>query len=778
MSRPSYEDLELQVQRLQAEIERTKCGVRERGINEFKWQWQTTFDAISSSVCVLDTNWHIVYCNKATSSLLGRKRKEVVGSKCFELVHGMKMPHDQCPAKRSKQSLQREIEVIKVGESWMEVAVDPIIDEFGELKGIVHVVTDISSRKESEVALHLFKSAVEASSDAIGMSTPAGHHWYQNRAFDTLFGHIGESAREVYCDREVADEVFRTITAGRSWSGEVAMYGKGGEKLQILLRAYAVTDQSGKVTNLVGVHTDITARKRFEADLLLSEQRFRALAELLPQTVFEMDLDGRLTFVNNAAFRIFGYSPQDFEEGLNAFDMIVADDRPNAQAAIQQILQGDAEHGGWRFTALRKDGSTFPVLIYSSVNSEEPGNSGLRGIIIDMSEQERLAHEKNKLEEQYAQSQRMEAIGRLAGGVAHDLNNMLSPILGYGELLMDMVAPEAPGRQAVEQILSAGLRAKDMVRQLLAFSRKQALEIKSINLNQVLAGFESLLDRILRDDIQLELKLQRGVPDVLADTGQIEQVVMNLAVNAQDAMPDGGKITIEVGMVDLEDDEVKQHQLSHIGRYVVLTIRDTGQGMDADTKERIFDPFFTTKGPGKGTGLGLATVYGIVKQHSGSIYVYSEPGMGAIFKIYFPAAVNQPGETSEEVLEAAVLDGNEHILIAEDNSAVRLMAESILCKYGYRTIAVSGAAECTKVLEKSTGFDLLLTDVVLQDTNGKELYKQVKNYFPQIKVLYMSGYTDEVIVHHGVLEEGIAFIQKPFSIHDLLKKVRNVLDGR
>jgi len=321
------------------------------------------------------------------------------------------------------------------------------------------------------------------------------------------------------------------------------------------------------------------------------------------------------------------------------------------------------------------------------------------------------------------------------------------------------------------------LRAKDMVRQLLAFSRKQTLEIKPVSLNQILAGFESLLDRILRDNVQLELTLSRGVPNILADAGQIEQVVMNLAVNAQDAMPDGGKITIEVGAVALTAEETPALQLSAPGPYVVLAFGDTGQGMDAQTKARIFDPFFTTKVQGKGTGLGLATVYGIVRQHNGGIRVESEPGMGAVFKIYFPAA---PAMTALECLgpaQAVQPRGTESILVVEDNPGVRKLAEDVLKQYGYRTLSAAGGGECREILTQGRHFDLLLTDVVLEDTNGKDLYHLVRQHYPEIRVLYMSGYTDDVIVDHGVLEAGIAFIQKPFMLHELLRKVRQVLDG-
>lgn len=1141
MHDPTHKELEQKIRKLETDLAAARRKLRERMAGELKWRWETTFDAVGASICVLATDWTILQCNSATRELFQRPQAEIIGRKCFELVHGTAQPPDNCPLKRLAASRKRETEVLQMGDRWVEIAVDPVLDESGHLRAIVHIITDITEhkqlaaslqqrqitlrsifeaaptgigmvverrivqandrlcqmtgyapeelvgqsarilyptdedfeyvgkekyrqifhrgtgtvetrwrrktgeilevllssspldnrdpsagvtftaldiserkrteeefsrifnmsldmlciadirtatftkvnpaflevlgytaeellgrnflhmihpddldrtrhqlqaklkrgervinfenryrckdgsyrwlnwvchpdrerglaytvahdistrkkgeaellaaaqvvkeipsglfiydyfapdrlvlyqgnpaaekltairmcdwigkefnelwpaarqrgitdaflevmrtgrayhtedlfyrddrlqgafkiaafpmsgsrlcvafeniteRKQSEAALQMFKSAVEASSDAIGISTPQGRHWFQNKAFDDLFGEIGsDPPATLYVDQGIGREIFRTVIGGRNWSGEVEMYGKSGGKLQILLRAYAVKNGKGEVTSLVGVHTDITERKRFEGELQRSEQRFRALAELLPQTVYEMDMNGRLTFVNNNAFKVFGYAIQDLQDGMLAQDLIAPEDRKRARTNISEILQGKAGYQGRKYTAQRKDGSTFPVLIYSSVSTDASGATGMRGIIIDISEQEELVRERDKLEEQYIQAQKMEAIGRLAGGVAHDLNNMLSPIVGYGELLLDAMPSDAPNREAIEQILGAGLRAKEMVRQLLAFSRKQALEIKSINLNQVLAGFQSLLDRMLRDDIKLELKLARGVPDILADPGQIEQVVMNLAVNAQDAMPGGGKITIEVDAADLGETARQMHQLPAAGQYVVLEFSDTGHGMDANTKERIFDPFFTTKGQGKGTGLGLATVYGIVKQHNGNIRVYSEPGLGTAFKIYFPAAPSSPRQIPGQSSPTMQLSGSESILIVEDNNAVRNLAKNILEKYGYRTTAVSGGRECRDILDREHHFDVLLTDVVLQDANGKELYNLARERCPDIKVLYMSGYTDEVIVHHGVLEEGICFIQKPFSIQDLLKKLRDVLDS-
>ena len=788
MPKPTYAELAQKVKRLTADLECAQRQAREQAIGELKWQWQTTFDAVGASICVLDTEWNVLQCNRATASILGKSTDEIIGHKCFEVVHGADRPDEKCPVARLFQTRQREVELLRIGEQWVEVAVDPILDAVGNLKGIVHIITDISAHK---AALESVKRA-ENTLRSIFKAAPTGIGMVVNRVITQandllcdMTGYsqaelIGQSARMLYstdADYDyVGQEKYRQVSEHGTGTVETRWRRKDGTLLDVLLSSTPLnnSDWSEGVTFTA---LDITARKGFEAELQRSEQRFRALAELLPQTVFEMSLDGRLTFVNNNAFKMFGYTVKDFKHGLSALDMIVPEERERVFAAVTALVEGGIGHEGWPFTARRKDGATFPVLIYSTVITEEKVAKGLRGIIVDISEQQKLLEEKGRLEEQYIQSQKMEAVGRLAGGVAHDLNNMLTPIVGYSEVLLGTMPSDDPDHEMVDQILSAALRAKDMVRQLLAFSRKQALDIKPVNLNQILAGFESLLDRILRDDVQLELTLSRGVPNILADAGQIEQVVMNLAVNAQDAMPDGGKITIEVGAVELTAEESQALQLSAPGPYVVLAFADTGVGMDARTKARIFDPFFTTKVQGKGTGLGLATVYGIVKQHNGGIRVESEPGMGAVFKIYFPAAPALEALEGLGPAQAVKPRGTESILIVEDNPGVRKLAENVLKQYGYRTVSAAGGGECREILTQGRHFDLLLTDVVLEDTNGKDLYHLVKQHHPEIRVLYMSGYTDDVIVDHGVLEAGIAFIQKPFMLHELLRKVRQVLDG-
>jgi len=506
-----------------------------------------------------------------------------------------------------------------------------------------------------------------------------------------------------------------------------------------------------------------------------SERRFRDLAELLPQTVFEIDLTGRVTFANRIAFEMFGYPPEEIERGLDCFQMLTREDRERARANTEKALRGE-DLGGQQYTALRMDGGTFPCLIYASAIRDDTGITGLRGIVVDISEQARLREQKDQIEAQYHQAQKMEAIGRLAGGVAHDFNNLICPILGYSEILLDSFSVDDARRQSVETIHRAGLKARDVVRQLLAFSRKQALDVKVVDLNRVISGFETLVRRMVREDIEIRLSLSSRVVSVRADVGQIEQVIMNLLVNAQDAMPQGGCIIIETGIAHLDDSCTAGHHATQPDSHAMLAVMDTGHGMDARIRDQIFDPFFTTKEKGKGTGLGLATVYGIITQHQGIIRVTSEPGEGSRFKIYLPLANEHVADWKAEVHVPMQNQGSETVLVAEDSEMVRNLTVRILKLQGYKVFSGADAEECLALLEnRDDPLDLLITDVVMGDMNGKQLFRRVAQRCPGVRVLYMSGYPEDMIAHQYVLEEGVAFIQKPFTVQGLAAKVREVL---
>jgi len=386
--------------------------------------------------------------------------------------------------------------------------------------------------------------------------------------------------------------------------------------------------------------------------------------------------------------------------------------------------------------------------------------------------------ERKRLEEQFRQAQKMEAVGRLAAGVAHDFNNLLTAILGTTDLMLEDLATDDPDREGLLDIRSASERAAVLTRQLLTFSRQQVVSPQVLRLNDLVLELEKLLRRLLGEDVAIRVAVAPDCGGVKADPGQLEQVIVNLAVNARDAMPNGGRLTLETKNVDLDADYPTDRVTIPAGRYVMLAVTDTGTGMDAPTKARIFEPFFTTKPVGKGTGLGLATVYGAVQQSGGFIWLYSEVGQGTSFKIYLPRV--DAGEAQAAAEEAAVvLDGSETVLVAEDEDAVRQIIEEALQARGYRVMVARDGNEALALAGRHTGqIDLLVTDVVMPDMNGRELSQRLTQVRPTIKTLYLSGYTDDAILHHGVLQEGVAFLQKPFSLGVLARKIRDVIEAR
>jgi CheY-like chemotaxis protein len=371
----------------------------------------------------------------------------------------------------------------------------------------------------------------------------------------------------------------------------------------------------------------------------------------------------------------------------------------------------------------------------------------------------------------------MEAIGLLAGGIAHDFNNLLTAIRGYSDLLLHRLDGRSEMRREVEEIRKAGERAASLTRQLLAFSRKQVLQPKVLDLNAVVAGMDNMLQRLIGEDIDLVAVLRPGLWNVLADPGQLEQVIMNLVVNARDAMPRGGKVTIETANVELDDSYVRQHAAVSPGPYVMLAISDTGKGMDEETKNRLFEPFYTTKEKGKGTGLGLSTVYGIVKQSGGYIWAYSDIGKGTAFKVYFPRFGGADAETGKEGASVSSPQGRETVLVVEDEEAVLALIRDILEGSGYTVLTASDGEEAQTVGRgHGAPIHLIVTDVVMPKMGGREAAESLAPHLPGVKVLYMSGYTNEAIVRHGVLDPGIPFLEKPFTPDALLRKVRRALD--
>ena len=513
-----------------------------------------------------------------------------------------------------------------------------------------------------------------------------------------------------------------------------------------------------------------TERKVAVEALTESEAHYRVLFERHPNPLWVYDLEtAAFLAVNDAAVQHYGYSRAEFL-GMTLEGIRPPEDVERLRTHRSTVDEGLVEAGEWRHRT--KDGTIIEVDIARHTLTFA-GRPAALAIARDITQ-------RKSLEAQLLQAQKMEAVGQLAGGVAHDFNNLLTVILGSADLLLDTLGPDHPEREEAEEIRKAGLRAADLTRQLLAFSRQQVLAPQVLDLNEVVATMDKILRRVIGEDIDLRTVPSRDLRAVRADPGQFEQVVMNLAVNARDAMPSGGKLTIETANVELDEAYAREHAVElKPGHYVMLAVSDTGIGMDVATQARIFEPFFTTKAKGKGTGLGLATVYGIVKQSGGHIWVYSEPGHGTTFKIYLPRVEDAAAPAKATPASIPSLRGSETILLVEDQEEVRRLARRVLEARGYAVLVAASGAEALQVAAAHTGpIHLLATDVIMPGMSGREVGLRLAPARPETKVLYLSGYADESIVHHGVLEPGIAFLQKPFTAEALGRKVREVLDTR
>jgi len=559
------------------------------------------------------------------------------------------------------------------------------------------------------------------------------------------------------------------------WIGRFAHVARTGKTvrfqahLQANDRWYDCLAYRFKSDHFVAAFLEITDQKLAEQALMESEAKYRLLVENQTDLVVKIDREGRFEFVSPSYCELFGLREEDLL-GRSFMPLVHENDRESTARAMEKlhrppykttIEQRAKTPQGWRWLAWAD----------TSVLDENHNVQAVIGVGRDITEEKLL-------EAQLHQAQKMEAIGRLAGGVAHDLNNLLTPVLGYSEILLKALSADPDLMKKVRHILEASERARDLVQQLLAFSRQQTLTFSAVKLSSTVSEFQDLLRQAIREDITVQIETGPGDTTIRADKGQLEQVIMNLAVNAQDAMPNGGTLVIKTQRAHLAESSVQPLSEVSAGDQVILTVHDTGDGMDAQTLEKIFDPFFTTKEVGRGTGLGLATVYGIVKQHNGHISVSSEPDQGTTFKIVFPALDGQKTSQDHPIKEViADFRGAETIMVVEDNAMVRDMVVLVLEEQGYTVLSASYGTECLKILTSYHGqLHLLLTDVVMPDMNGKELFERISTLFPNLKALYMSGYSDNVIAHHGILDDDVVLLQKPFSPQALGAKVREVLD--
>jgi PAS domain S-box-containing protein len=676
------------------------------------------------------------------------------------------------------------------------------------------------------VSKHPVYENLEFIPDAIVIVGPDGRIRLANTQAERLFGYsradlTGQRVEVLLPERfRRGHEEHRADYAReprlRPMGAGLELYGRrrNGEEFPVDIMLNPI--ESGDETLTLGVIRDITDRKLVEAALRESEARFRLLVEAVTDyAIYMLDLEGRVVSWTEGAERITGYRAAE-AIGLHWSVFYPREEMDRTFEPLRiAASQGRFEDEGWR---VRKDGSRYWAnSVMTALRGQDGQLVGFSRVTRDLSERKeneealRVLHQnleaevqkrtaelvqandsllseiterrraeevKHRLEEQLQQSQKMEAVGRLAGGVAHDFNNLLTGIMAFTELLLEHLGRDDPLREGAQEALKSCERSARLTRQLLALSRRQALEPVVLDLNAVLADMTTMLRSLIGEDVDFVTALDPTAGPVRADAGMIEQVILNLVVNARDAMPMGGRLTITTADIDVDDTYQTQHPDISLGPYVVLSVSDTGVGMDSEVMAHIFEPFFTTKERGKGTGLGLSTVYGVVKQSGGSVWVYSEPGQGTTFKIYFPRVDESVAAAGLEKKRATRRNGAETVLVAEDDSVVRITVCSTLRSHGYKVLEASQGEEALSVAaDYGEPIHLLLTDVVMPRMGGAELAEHMSRARPATLTLYMSAHLDDSLIHRGIFQDGARFLEKPFTRDQLLVKVRQVLDG-
>jgi PAS domain S-box-containing protein len=763
---PTYAQL---VQRLK-ELEKDVAG-RHREIKrllESEQTYRSLFENAEILSSIYDEHGVCLLMNRKVASLFGGIPEALIGKSFDDLHPDSAGEYKQRVARAIASGETRSYEDrvnFPGGQRWLLSTVHPIADRSGSARLCQILSIDITDRRRTEDRLTLFKTAVAHSSDAIGISTPQGRHWYQNESFDRLFGDIGDDPpASLYVDEAVGREVFKTIMAGHQWAGEVKMIGRNGKVLNILLRAYAIKDRDGQVLGLVGTHTDITERKRAEMVLREREERLRTLLLANPDPMVMYDVDGIPQYLNPAFTEVFGWTLDELKGRRIPF---VPDDQKETTA--RQIETVYASRATTRFETRRltKDGRTLDVIVSAAVIRDAQGDpAGMSVNLTDITE-------RKSLQAQYEQAQRMESLGTLAGGIAHDFNNLLMGIQGRTTLMAMDLQKAHPFHEHVREIEEYVKSASELTRQLLGFARGGKYEVKPLDVNELVQASAEMFART-KKELRVHIEMGASIRTVEVDRRQIEQVLLNIYVNAWQAMPQGGDIHISTGNIDLDATFCSPHQVSP-GAYVSIAIADNGIGMDAAVVGRIFDPFFTTKEKSRGTGLGLASAFGIIKNHHGIITVDSLKGQGATFRIFLPASSKVVTPTPRGTRSMAT--GAETILLVDDETLILGVGRAMLEKLGYQIITAGSGDEALRILETAKRVDLVILDLIMPGMDGGQTFDHIRKIDPTMRVLLSSGYALDGQAA-TVLNKGCrGFIQKPFTIHELSGKIRSILDA-
>ncbi len=748
----------------------------------FRQVWESSFDGMR----ILDHRGTILMVNDAFCTITGLNRENLIG-KPYHIIYAN--PDSDHMLRSFRDRFEHgnilpyfeHLSTLKNGRQiWFEVS-NSYLKGSGKNMNLLSVFRDITERKRVESALReseeLYKTLVETMPDGVLVIGLDGKIEYASPSAVRLHGY--DSAKELV-GRDISDtnlpekrKAFRKLfqkhlKTDAIHNFEMVTLRKDNSKFLVEVHATLIKDQNGSPSGLLATSRDITAKHEADKALRESEEKYRHIFENIQDVYYETSIDGNVIEISPSIYEMSGYTR---EEVLGLSSEQFYHDKAERQKFIETIIR-DGKVVDFKVTLTDKQGSNHLVSLNAILYTDPQGNPiKIIGSIRDKTE-------SMKLENQLQQAQKMEAVGTLAGGVAHDFNNILTAIIGSADLAMEQIDDSSPVYGRLKSIREAGQRASDLTSQLLAFSRKQVLEAKILSVNDVIKDLQRILLSLIRDDIEIVTHFESLHDFVKADKTQLEHVLINLAINASDAMPEGGTITIETRDIALNDDYARTHPTVRPGRYVQIAVSDSGQGMDKETREKIFDPFFTTKEVGKGTGLGLAMVYGIVKQHGGNIWVYSEPGIGTTFKIYLPY-VNKPGETKQtEKPSAKITGGDETILVVEDEDFVKELVCDSLSNVGYRILKADDVYDAIEIAEQHKNeLKLLITDMIMPGMNGLQLYKKISTTCSELGVIYMSGYTNNVISDHGFIEKGLHFMQKPFVIEELLRKVRDVLNG-
>jgi len=761
----------------------------------------TVLVAAANAILITDSEGSVTWVNPAFTTVTGYGPEEVMGRNPRILKSGK---HDAAfYASLWKTILSGQVwrgEMInrrKDGSLYhQDQTITPVMNEAGGITHFVAIQQDITQRKRAEEEKAQLIAQIESQRRRLNtiVANVPGIVWeawgepdastqridFVSDYVEKMLGYTVEQAlstQDFWRSIVHPDDRERTVRAaaanflsGRGGRLEFRCIAKDGHAIWVESNSTVIVDDKDRPVGRRGVIIDITERKQAEAALSRAEEKYRSIFENAVEGIYQSTPEGEFTSVNPAMARILGYESQ---EELTTHRM-ESDIRHYVDSSSCEKLKTTlAEKGvvvGFESEVYRKD--LTKLWISQSVRAIRDENGNVlfhEGSIEDITE-------RKTLEEQFRQAQKMEAVGKLAGGVAHDFNNLLTAIIGYSDLNLQQLQPGNPLRSDIEEIKKAGQRASSLTRQLLAFSRKQVLQPMVLDLNHTVSEMHKMLQRLIGEDVQLEMVLDPALGSVKADPGQIEQVLMNLAVNARDAMPDGGKVTIETANIHLEGQQANDHVTGKPGPHVMLAMRDTGCGMDRQTQAQIFEPFFTTKPVGHGTGLGLSTVYGIVKQSGGSILVYSEVGKGTTFKVYLPRVDEKVREVQQIAARAEFPRGTETILLAEDDETVRKLTTVVLRTQGYQVLEAANGDAALSICERFGGeIHLLLSDVVMPEMSGRELVHRLAGMRPEMRVLYMSGYTANAMIQQGASQGKVNFLQKPFTPSALAQKVREIL---